>query len=516
MLTKPMIQEIQELKQQGYSIPEIRQYYEEHGAKPPSMPTIRKYYDMDAVPDEPNENLKKDKVFDHEPTRNAIIEIVTNNPRCYASSVYDVLTEKFIDSGELEALPGNEQTLRNYISYLKAIGAVDITPENRRIYDHVFDTPPGDQMLLDFGQINVGSGTTIHFICMLLRYSRMISVFAQDHKYNAEDACRAIYRGFAKLGGRPKQLVIDQDAVFISSETYGEVVTTQVFEDFLSEQGLTLWVCNKADPESKGPIENVVGYVKKNFFSARKNDIKCIYDVQRSLPGWVLRKNGRIHQSTYRVPKEVMDTVEKEALRPMIPSFYESSPLSYKGVEVRDSPYIQYKSSKYSVPRVYCFKTVHFKAVGNKIYIYDADMKYICEHQICECRGSTNQLPEHKKEESEDWILVMERLRNKWGCYDFQHFINGFKKEDPRHLSKQLSAVEKYLDAENPEREMVAEVMKSCCEKFRYKYSQFKAVYELVKAGYSQPAAIEMSDVQQQDLAKYGEVFHQRASEVLQ
>jgi hypothetical protein len=516
MLIKPMIQEIQELKLQGYSIHEITKYYEEQGIKPPSAPTLRKYYDMDGVPNDPNENLKKDKVFDHEQTRDAIIEIVTNNPRCYASSVYDVLIEKFIDSGLMTALPGNEQTLRNYISYLKGSGIVDNTPDHRRIYDHVLDTPPGEQMLIDFGQINVGSGTTIHFICMLLRYSRMISVFAQDHKYNAEDACRAIYRGFAKLGGRPKQLVIDQDAVFVSSETYGEVVTTQVFEDFLSEQDLKLWVCRKADPESKGPIENVVGYVKKNFFSARKRDIKCIYDVQRSLPGWVLRKNARIHQSIYRVPIEVMDAVEREALRPMIPSFYESSPLSYKGVDVKSSPYIQYKSSKYSVPGDYCFKTVYFKAVGTKIFIYDADMTFICEHRICECRGTTNQLPEHKKEESEDWIVITERLRSKWQCYDFQHFINGFKKENPRYLSQQLSAVEKYLDAENPPRSMVAEVMKQCCENWCYRYSQFKAVYELVKAGHQTPQTIALSDVQQQDMAKYGEVFNERAREVLQ
>ena len=30
-----------------------------------------------------------------------------------------------------------------------------------------------------------------------------------------------------------------------------------------------LWVCRKADPESKGCVENAVSYVKKNYFSAR-------------------------------------------------------------------------------------------------------------------------------------------------------------------------------------------------------------------------------------------------------
>ena len=109
-----------------------------------------------------------------------------------------------------------------------------------------------------------------------------------------------IYRAFCKLGGRPSVLVIDQDAVFVASETYGELVKTKVFEDFCTEQNLKLWVCNKADPESKGPIENSVGFVKKNFFSAR--NITCIDDVWRSLPGWLDRKNKRIHEQLCMYP----------------------------------------------------------------------------------------------------------------------------------------------------------------------------------------------------------------------
>ncbi|MRS05992.1 hypothetical protein EG832_22655, partial [bacterium] len=247
MLNKKQMQEIQDLKLRGYSINEIVRYYEERSEKPPSLPTIRKYYGMDGIPEIPNQNLQKDKAFDSEPFRSAIIEIVRNNPRDHycISSVYDVLIEKFVEKGLVETLPGNEQTLRNYIRYLQDNGIIDTTPENRRIYEYVFNTPPGEQMLLDFGQEHIAPGINIHFICMLLRYSRLFCVFAQDHKYNSEEACRALYRGFCKLGGRPEQLVIDQDAVFVADETYGEVIETRVFGDFCTEQELQLWVCNK-------------------------------------------------------------------------------------------------------------------------------------------------------------------------------------------------------------------------------------------------------------------------------
>ena len=323
MLTKTKMQEIQDLKLQGYTKADIIRYYEAQGRKPPSRPTISKYYDMDVLPDDPGAKLAKPKTFDAEPFRSTIISILeTNSGRSFCmSSVYDVLEEKFIENGDYEKLPGNQQTLRNYIHYLEDSGQINREPEHRRIYDYVFDTPPGEQMLIDFGEETLSKTTHIHFICLLLRYSRFLCVYAQDHKYNSEEACKAIYRSFCRLGGRPKELVIDQDAVFVSSETYGEVIKTRTFEDFCTEQDIRLWVCNKADPESKGPIENSVGFVKKNFFSARK--VTCIDDVWRSLPGWLERKNQRIHRSTLRVPKAVYDNVERSAMRPLLPSVYE-------------------------------------------------------------------------------------------------------------------------------------------------------------------------------------------------
>ena len=66
-----------------------------------------------------------------------------------------------------------------------------------------------------------------------------------------------------------KTLVIDQDSVFVSEEVYGEVFETATFKAFLEEQDMGLWVCTKADPESKGCVENAVGFTKKRFFSAR-------------------------------------------------------------------------------------------------------------------------------------------------------------------------------------------------------------------------------------------------------
>lgn len=515
MLTKQQMQEIQDLKLRGYTKTDIVAYYLEKGLKPPSKPTINKYYDMDVVPDNPSAKLAKDKAFDIHPFREAIIAILEANSRkdfCI-SSIYDVLEEKFIENGSFEVLPGNEQTLRNYVHYLEDSGIVIYEPEHRRVYDYVFDTPPGEQLLIDFGELELTLKNHIHFICLLLRYSRFLCVYTQDHAYNAEEACQAIYRCFCRLGGRPKVLVIDQDAVFVASETYGEVIKTRVFEDFCSEQELKLWVCNKGDPESKGPVENSVGFVKKNFFSARK--ITCIDDVWRSLPGWLERKNARIHRTTLHIPQAVFRDIEKEALRSMVPSVYETSPNSFTSYEIAALAYVLYKSCKYSVPDEYAFRTVHYKIVSGMIHIYDEKYNFICRHYLNDRKGSINRLDEHKKQEPTDWIVIVERLRKRWNCYDFQHFINGVKKENPRHIAKQMRAIEQFLAAEDPDRSLVADVMKECCRKFRYQFSQFKTVYALIKAGRSLPDDGSLDTcpavgVQYQDMGAYAKAFEKR------
>lgn len=485
MLDKPDMNMILELKQQGYSQSEILAYFTEHNLKAPSRPTIAKYFKMDAAPPNPGEKLEKDKAFDKDPFKPAIIAIIercsANNLR--VSSIYDVLTETFVEGGECETLPGNEQTLRNYVRYLKESGQVNFNERSPRVYDHVFDTPPGEQMLIDFGEWPTKTGKKIHFICLLLRYSRYLCVYAQDRPFTSVDACSAIYKSFCKIGGRPKMLVIDQDAVFIKDETAGDLTLTQALKDLCEEQGLEIWACRKADPESKGPIENSVGFLKKSFFSARV--INDLADVNRSLPGWLKRQNSRVHRATYCIPQEILETYEKSALRELIPSVFETSPNSLTEYNVPSQPYVQYKTNKYSVPREYAYKKVLYKAVGNKLYIYDLTGTLLCSHTLSECKGQHIQLEEHKKPEAKDWIPIMERMRGKWNCYDFQHFINGVKKENPRYIAEQLALIEHFLDNEHADRALVAELFKECCQHLKYKFKQVRSVYDTLKASHA-------------------------------
>ena len=517
MIQDKMIGEIQELKRSGYSFPEAYSELRRRHTKVPCEKTVRKYYNMERAPDDNHAKVRKGMAFDTEPFRGAVIDIVASNPGCYMSSVYDVLVEAFVESGKYPALPGNEQTLRNFIHHLERTGAIEQAPDRRRRYDVMDTPPPGEKAQVDFGQYDCGKGLTVHFMCVVLWHSRLLGVYAQDHRFNAEEACRALHRFSCKCGGRVKTLVIDQDSVFVSEEVYGEVFETATFKAFLEEQDMGLWVCTKADPESKGCVENAVGFTKKRFFSARI--FSDIEEVQRRLPAWVERANARIHQGTFQVPRDVFARVEKQALRPMLPSLYEAAPLFLKDAPVNSQPYVLYKSVKYSVPWEMCYTNAYYRVIGDKLHIYDSNRRHVCTHDVCPVKGSFIRLEEHRKEPASDWIDTAERLRRKYDCVEFQRFVNGFKRENPeRHLGKQLLAVERCLDDNHASRALAAEVIAACCRGYRYRYTQFKAVFDLLSdQGADDRANVVMleapaGDVETRDMQSYQAAFESRCA----
>ena len=77
--------------------------------------------------------------------------------------------------------------------------------------------------------------------------------------------------------------------------------------------------------------------------------------------------------------------------------------------------------------------------------------------------------------------------------------------------------MELLLDAEQPDRGLVTEVINQCCREWRYRFTQFKAVYELRKARWAadggegaEPPA--MDEVQARDMERYRRAFQERCA----
>ncbi len=80
-----IVQEIQDLKQAGYSLNEVIDHLAARPGKTPCRATVRKYYEMRGVPEDLHARTAKPHAFDVEPFRPAILEILALNPGCCMS-----------------------------------------------------------------------------------------------------------------------------------------------------------------------------------------------------------------------------------------------------------------------------------------------------------------------------------------------------------------------------------------------------------------------------------------------
>src|SRR5699024_5579604 len=122
--------------------------------------------------------------------------------------------------------------------------------------------PLGSQMQVDFGQTEQltphGKKVKLRFIAFVLANSRYKYKEWLDRPFTTRDVIQAHENAFHYYGGIPDELVYDQDALILVSENDGDLILTREFQAYKEERKLNLHVCRKADPESKGKIENVV------------------------------------------------------------------------------------------------------------------------------------------------------------------------------------------------------------------------------------------------------------------
>lgn len=372
MILMNVFQTIQKHKKQGMGIREISRRL---GL---ARKTVRKYYEMSSEEYAEYSLSARSKSQAFDSLRDEIIDIYQHNERkVYVSSVYDLLEEKY---GE-ENLPGSARTLRNYISRLIKSGEIEKTA-NKRFYTPVDELPFGKQLQVDFGEVTIETGERIYIFAAVLSASRFRYVAVQNRPFKTLDVILHLLDSFEYIGGTPEEVVIDQDSTLVVSENNGDILLTKSFGQFKDEMGFRLFVCRKADPESKGKVENLVKFVKTSFFSARR--FRNLEDVRKSLRSWLVRTaNGKISQATGRIPADLLSR-EQEVLSPVRASlFKQDTILDRQERQVDDKSFISVAASRYSVPYEFRNKRVWIYRTGTQLIIYESLAgKEIARHQL--------------------------------------------------------------------------------------------------------------------------------------
>src|SRR5690625_6222769 len=337
-----MYMEIHQLLKQGFTKVQVAQKLDI------SRSTVYRY--LDRNPEAMSKWVKKTKVRRKklDPYKEKILSWLYEHPDMSAAQVLDWLQERY------PSLEVAESTVRLYVRGLRK--EYDIPKEAAtRDYEAVPEVPMGKQMQVDFGETEQFTPdrkkVKLRFIAFVLGNSRQKYKEWLDRPFTTRDVIRAHENAFQYFGGISDELVYDQDALILVSENGGDLILTREFQAYKEERKLIVHMCRKADPESKGKIENVVKYVKQNF---AKHRIYHGLDTWNEM-GWKwLERTGnyKIHNTTKKRPVEVF-ALEKQHLRPIsspIVNYNDSNCKNSIIRSVRKDNTIWYKSNRYSVP----------------------------------------------------------------------------------------------------------------------------------------------------------------------
>ncbi len=333
-----MYLDIQDLKKMHFNVSQISRRLDL------SRTTVYKYLDM--TPEEMEQVLenRKTRAKKLDKHRDLIKSWLKQYQDMTSAQVFDWLLEKELDGGV------SEGTVRNYVRQLrKECGIPQV--KYMRQYEAVDELPAGLQMQMDFGQIALHSRldriVTLYFATFVLAHSRHKYVEWLDRPFTTRDLINVHENAFEYYGGMTKEIVYDQDHLILVSENGGDIVLTKEFGEYQKTRKFRIYMCRKADPETKGKVENVVKYVKRNF--AKNRTFHNLEKLNEDCLAWLERTgNGKVHNTTKKIPAEVF-ALEKQHLVP-VPHKISISTTKIITRVVRKDNTIVYQGNRYALP----------------------------------------------------------------------------------------------------------------------------------------------------------------------
>jgi hypothetical protein len=199
---------------------------------------------------------------------------------------------------------------------------------------------PGEHLVIDWGVLD-----GLHVFCAVLAWSRVRFVrFAIDER--AETTLGMLAECFEVLGGVPAVVLADRMGCLKGGVVANTVVPTADYVRFAAHYGFRPDFCEANDPESKGIVENLVGYAKRDLMipQAPFDDLAA---GNVAAAEWCVEVNGVAHSEICAVPVERLVT-ERELLAPL-PSLRASiGKLVTRKVDRLSC--IRFGSARYSVP----------------------------------------------------------------------------------------------------------------------------------------------------------------------
>ncbi len=246
-----------------------------------------------------------------------------------------ISAKRLLPAARAAGYAGSDRNFRRLVSEQKAVWRRD---HHRGRRPAVWS--PGEYLVIDWGVL-----AGLHVFCAVLAWSRLRFVrFAADER--ADTTLALLAECFEVLGGVPGKVLADRMGCLKGGVVANVVVPAGQYVRFAAHYGFRPDFCEAADPESKGIVENLVGYAKADLMvpQAPFGDLAA---ANAAAAAWCAEVNGAVHSEICAVPAERLVT-ERELLAPL-PSLRASIGKMVTRKVDRLSC-VRFGSARYSVP----------------------------------------------------------------------------------------------------------------------------------------------------------------------
>lgn len=233
-----------------------------------------------------------------------------------------------------------------------------------------FETAPGAQAQVDFGQVRVWIDdvqVAAQIFVMTLGYSRRCYAVGFPRQ-RVHEWLAGHEQAFQHFGGVTDTVVVDNAKAMVLSHTRGSITWHPTYTDFAGYYGFRPWACAPYRPQTKGKVESGVKYVARNALAGKR------FHSWAHLNAWLLEwtttiADQRVHGTTHEQPAA---RFAREALTPL-----DGRP-PYVFAHVRErivasDALVSIDGSRYSVPAQLAGTTVMVREHATDFTIWQHD-----------------------------------------------------------------------------------------------------------------------------------------------
>jgi transposase len=229
---------------------------------------------------------------------------------------------------------------------------------------------PGEHLVIDWAE---AGGRKL--FCAVLVWSRYRFVrFGVDQ--TRETTLALLAECFDELGGVPAVVLTDRMACLKAGIVANVVVPHPEYVRFATHYGFRPDFCEGADPESKGVVEHLCGYVQRDLLvpALLEPEWPDLAAANTAARAWCAEVNRQVHSEICAVPNDRLGS-ERQVLRPLPSRRPPLRAVETRTVDKRGS--IRLGSARYLVPEALVGECVEVVAHEEQVVIFHAGAEVV-------------------------------------------------------------------------------------------------------------------------------------------